>query len=244
MGLPGWRPEILDAARGGVVEDLLDLLQKLLGRLGKQEVDVPKHSEAEDGEDDVDLPLDVLEPGWHEVRKGEVEDPVGRGSQRDSLSTDAEGVEFWWVDPGYWAPGGCERGNEEVGARNDGLGWSAGDGHGLGGVVELALVWRHRVVAKQGGVNDEPGHHQEGTDKQGRTTTPTVDKDQSWDGHNHVDDELNGRREQDVATEACHREDVGDVVHHDVHSGPRSACQRVSHSIVLWEKLTTGTRSG
>ena len=233
VGLPSGRSEISDAPRGGVIEDLLDLLKKLLGGLGEQEEHVPEHAEAEDGEDNVHLPFDVLKPWWHEVRKGEVEDPVGRGAKRDGLSTNAERVEFWWIDPRDWAPGWCVRGNEEVGACNDSRGWVTGDGHRLSCVVELARGRRHGVVSEERSIDDEPSHHQEGTDKQGRTTTPSVDPEKSWNGHNHVNDELDGRGQQDVAAEAGHGEDVGDVVHHDVHSSPESPCQRVRYSTIL-----------
>lgn len=222
VSLPGWRSDVPDAARGGVIEDLLNLLKGFLRSLWEHEVDVPEHGETEDGEYNVDSPFDVRKCRWHEVRKGEVEDPVGGGGEGDSLATNAERVELWRVDPGDRSPGGCEGCDEEVGTRNNGLGWGTCDGHGLGGTAELTLRGRDGVACEQGGVDNEPGHHEEGTDKHSRTTTPSIDPNQSRNSHDHVDYERNRRWEQDVAAETGHGEDVGDVVHHNVHTGPES----------------------
>ena len=156
---------------------------------------MPEHAEAEYSENDVNLPFNVGERRRHEVRKGEVEDPVGRCGEGDGLSTNAEWIEFGRVDPGDRTPGGRIRSDEEVGAGNDGLRRCASDRHRLGGRAELLEIWCYRVVAEKGGVHDEPGHHQEGTNKHGRTATPSVDPEKGWDGHDNIDDELNGRWE-------------------------------------------------
>jgi hypothetical protein len=81
--LPGWRTKILEAARRSVIENLLDLLEGLLGGLGEDEQHVEEHCYAEDTEHDVDLPSDVGKCGRDEVGKSEVESPEWKVS--DSL---------------------------------------------------------------------------------------------------------------------------------------------------------------
>ncbi len=76
--LPGWRTKILEAARRGVIEDLLDLLKGLLGGLREDEQHVEEHCYAEDTEHDVDFPSDVGKCGRNEVGKSEVECPEGK----------------------------------------------------------------------------------------------------------------------------------------------------------------------
>lgn len=87
-------------------EQLLDILERLTARLGEAEEDVDRHGRAEDTEDDVHLPLDVDERGRNKVTQSEVEDPVGRGGDSDSLSADAKREELGRVDPRDRTPGG------------------------------------------------------------------------------------------------------------------------------------------
>ena len=79
--LPGWRTKILETARRGVIEDLLDFLEGLLGGLGEDEEHVEEHCYAEDTEHDVDLPSDVGKCGRDEVGKSEVESPEWKVSE-------------------------------------------------------------------------------------------------------------------------------------------------------------------
>lgn len=89
MGLPGRGSEELDAAGLGVIEDLVDLLEGLIGGLGEDEEDVDEHGGAEDGEEDVSPPGDLLKRRGHEVGEGKVERPVRGGGEGDGLSTEA-----------------------------------------------------------------------------------------------------------------------------------------------------------
>ena len=181
-----------------------------------------EHCEAEDAKDDVRLPLDVFKGGGDEVSEGEVECPVGRGRERDGLAADAEGVEFGRVDPGDGAPGGGVGGDEEVGAGNDGFGRGPADGPGgFGGVVHAVGAGVVAVGFEDPAVGEHPGHHAQGTDHEGRTTAPAVDEEEGGDGEDDVDDILDARGDEEVVPfEAGHSEDVGYVVHHNVH-----ACQ-------------------
>ena len=132
--LPRQGPDELRSQR--VRKHVLDLLQRLARRLREGEEDVDGHGEAEDTEDEVRLPLDIFKGGRDEVAQGEVEGPVGRGGERDGLAAHAERVEFGRIDPGDGTPGGGVRGDEEVGAGDDGFGRGAANGPGgFGGVV-------------------------------------------------------------------------------------------------------------
>ena len=73
MRLPSRRTNILDTAWRLVVEDLVDLFKRLAGRLGEEEEDMHEHAEAEDSEEEIDFPADVLECWGYEVAKCEVE---------------------------------------------------------------------------------------------------------------------------------------------------------------------------
>ena len=41
-------------------------------------------------------------------------------------------------------------------------------------------------------VGEEPGHHEGGADEEGGTTAPAVDVEEGGDGHDDVDDVLDG----------------------------------------------------
>lgn len=130
--LPGRLANELDGTGLGVVKDVRDLLEGLVGRLGEHEEHVPEHAEAEDSKQDVGLPGDVCKCGWHKVGKGKVERPVSRGRERNSLATNAQREQLWWVGPGDGTPSGRVGGDKQVGARDERLCGRAGDGHGLG----------------------------------------------------------------------------------------------------------------
>ena len=105
--LPGWCAQVFDGTLGTIVEDILHFFKRLLAGLGEDEEDVNEHSHAEDTEDYVDLPSDICESGRHKICESEVECPVRGGCQSDCLSSDAERVQFWRIDPRDWAPGRC-----------------------------------------------------------------------------------------------------------------------------------------
>jgi hypothetical protein len=75
VGLPGWRTEILEAARRSVIEDFFYFFERLLASLGEEEEDVDKHCYAEDTENYVDFPSNIGECGWDKVGKSEVKCP-------------------------------------------------------------------------------------------------------------------------------------------------------------------------
>ena len=95
--LPGRCAHVLQTQ--GIREHGLDVLERLAGGFGEEEEDVQEHGDAEDAEDDVDLPLDVDKSGGHEVTEGEVEGPVGGGGEGNGFTADAKGVEFGGIDP-------------------------------------------------------------------------------------------------------------------------------------------------
>lgn len=79
----------------------LDLLKRLARGLWEGKEGVHRHSEVEDAEKDVSLPLDVLKSRGNEVRECKVEGPVAGRCDGDSLATQAQREELWWVDPRY-----------------------------------------------------------------------------------------------------------------------------------------------
>ena len=207
-GLPGGSTDILDSVRVG--EHALDLLEGLTCSLREHEEHVETHGGTEDTEDEVSLPLDVFERGGHKVAEGEVEEPVGRSAERDSLSADTEREEFWGVDPGDRTPGDGEGGDEEVRAGDDDLAGGTFDEPGLGGdTLETSLGSGVTLASKYSGVDVEPGHHEEGTDEESWAAAPAVDPEKGGDGHHHVDDVLDGRGDQQQVTRQIgHGEDV------------------------------------
>lgn len=58
---PGRGTDEPDRARFGVVKHIRDLLQRFVGRLGKQEKHMNEHGGAEDGKNDIGAPCDVCE---------------------------------------------------------------------------------------------------------------------------------------------------------------------------------------
>lgn len=72
------------------------------------------HCSAEDTEEDVNFPLDVLECGGDEVSECKVEDPVGSGAKSDGAATDTEREQLRWVGPRDRTPGAGVRGDEQV----------------------------------------------------------------------------------------------------------------------------------
>lgn len=170
--LPGRRAEVLEPVR--ILKHLLDLLERLAGRLGEQQEDVDEHGGVEHREDDVGAPLDVGERLGHEQTQRGVEGPVETGAQRDTLASELEGEELGRVDPGGRAHGDGEGGDEEVGAGDEALGGGAGDAHGLGGDAVDAALDDLAVLGEDAGVGGHPGAHEEASYEEGWATTPAI----------------------------------------------------------------------
>lgn len=71
MCLPSWRTNKLQAARSGVVENVLNLLKWLLCSLREKEEHMKEHSKTEDAKDDIYFPANVGESRWDKVCQGE-----------------------------------------------------------------------------------------------------------------------------------------------------------------------------
>ena len=130
------------------------------------------------------------------------------------------GEELRRVDPRDRTPGWRVRSDEEVGAGDDGLGSGTADlDTGLFNAVHTAWAGIGAVSGQNAGVGEKPDGHEGRTGEESGAATDAVDPDQSRDGHDHVDDVLNGRGDkQGVAAQTGHGEDVGDVVHHNIHA--------------------------
>lgn len=212
LGLPSGRAQVLDAV--GILKHGLGLFQGLASRLGEEEEDVEEGNGVEDGKDEVRLPLDVGKGHGREETQGGVEGPVSRGGHGDTLASETEREQLRGVGPGDGTPGGRKRGHEEIRAGDEALGGSTRHTHGLGGNVVDTAGNDLTIGGENTGVGVHPEGHEDGTNKERRTATPSVDPEQGRDGHEDVDDVLDGRGEQvGIATVAGHGEDVGNVVH-------------------------------
>jgi hypothetical protein len=49
-------------------------------------------------------------------------------------------------------------------------------------------------------VGEQPNHHESSTDEKQGTTAHTVDEEHAGNGHDNVDDVLNGRRDEEVVS--------------------------------------------
>ena len=218
LGLPGRSAKERDAL--GIFEHLTSLLERLSGRLREEEEDVNGHGKAEGAENAVSPPLNALERGWHKVSEGEVEDPIPAGGERDGLATLTHGVEFRWINPRDRAPGWSIGGDEKIRTGDQGV--RRRSGYGVAGFrLAVETAWRRwcAVNGEYAGIGEHPDCHEDSADQQSGTTSPTIDVEKGRNGHDHVDDVLNGgREEQSTVGLAGHEENVGDVVHHHVHA--------------------------
>ncbi len=217
MRLPRRRAHIPRSMR--IRKQLLHLLERLPRRLREHKEDMHEHGHTKHAEEDIRLPLNILKRRRHEVAKREVEGPIPRRRERDGFPAHAQRVEFGGVDPRYGAPGGRVGGDEEVAAGDEALGGGAGDGpRCFGGfAADAAGTGVVPVGFENAGVGEEPGHHEGGADEEGGATAPAVDVEEGGDGHDDVDDVLDGGGEEEVVLrEAGHGEDEGDVIHWDI----------------------------
>lgn len=118
------------------------------------------------------------------------------------------------VDPRGRTPGRRVRGNEKVCAGNDSPRRCAANlPRLLGNVTETTRRSGLTVGSHKTSVGEHPGHHEDGTDDEHRAATPTVHEEESGNGHQDVDDVLDGTGDKvDVTGETSHTEDVCDVV--------------------------------
>lgn len=182
------------------VEYVVHLLEGEALGLGRHQEHVDEGGGVEGAEDVVHVVGNIPQQWRDGEGEDHVEEPVGRGCQADGLSPNLAGEDLGRVGPGYGAPGGGEAGDEQVRARDDG----ARDGPVVeddpgdvlvldgAGLVRVGLA----VVLLQGAADEQPRHHQEGADDQGRSAAELVEVDDGWEGHDHIDNVLNRRGEE------------------------------------------------
>lgn len=219
LRLPSRSPNVLDTSR--IRENALYILERLTCRLWEHEEDMQEHGRAEDTENDVYLPLDVYERRWNEVREREVESPVGRSAEGVGFAADAEREQFGRVHPRHRTPGDRVHRDEEIGAGDDGFGGgTAHDPALLLDAVEAAGGSGVSVARHETAIGKQECEHSGSAEEEGRAAAPAVDPENGRDGHNDVNNVLDGARNEEVVSlESSHSEDIGNVVHHDVHSG-------------------------
>ena len=202
------------------VEELIHLLESTTLGLWEHQEDVDGHANTEGSKDEVGAVLDILKSWGNSVGQDEVESPVGSSGERDGLGTDTKRVNLSRVGPRNGSPRDGEGADEEVRASNDSLGSSVvvSDGPGGGGIAVRGI--RRSIATHQTTNEEEPKSHEDGSNQENRAATPTIDEQDSRDGHDNVEDVLDGGSLQ-VGVLACDTgtlEDEDDVVHGNVHS--------------------------
>jgi hypothetical protein len=81
------------------LEDEIDLFERPAHSLRIHEEHVERHDSAEYTEDNVGLPLNVVEGWCHEVSQSKIENPVGGGRQADALCSELERENLGGVNP-------------------------------------------------------------------------------------------------------------------------------------------------
>ena len=177
-----------------------------------------EHGEVEDAEDEVSFPFDVYKGRGNEIAQSKIKCPVGRRCECYCFAAHPEGIQFWGVDPGYWAPRWSVRSDEEIGAGDDGFRWwTTHTPARFWGVPSYAPGTGVVAVGfEETGICEHPGHHSDGAEEKGGAATPAVDVEEGRDGHNDVDYVLDGGGDKEVVPgEASHSEDVGYVIHYE-----------------------------
>lgn len=93
--------------------------------------------------------------------------------------------------PGGGTPGGGEAGYEKVGAGNHALG-DALVAHDAPRGVLVGVIVGLAVGGLQSAGDEQPGHHEERAGEESGTTTEAVEVEDGGEGHDHVDDVLDG----------------------------------------------------
>jgi hypothetical protein len=96
-----------------LVEDLVHLLERAVGRLREEKVHAGHHGRVDDSKNDVRLVSNVCKCDWRDHDDHEVEDPVC--CRRDGVcgGADGEGGDFGGVEPGHSEPADGEEGVED-----------------------------------------------------------------------------------------------------------------------------------
>lgn len=80
----------------------VDLFEGPSHRLGVREKHMYSHHTAEDTENNVGFPLDVMESGRHKISQSEVEDPVGGGGNANTFRSVLQWENLRCVSPCGW----------------------------------------------------------------------------------------------------------------------------------------------
>lgn len=189
-GLPRRGSQILDAV--GVLEHLLRLFKRLPGGFREHEEDMDECNCVEDGEDDVRLPTNVRERRGSEQTQSHVESPVSGRGESHALPTQTKRIQLWRIDPAGRAYRRGEGGDEEICASDQTLGRGAGQTHGrLGNAIDTPGDY-DSMACHDAGIGVHEDHHEEETDQERGSTAIPVDEQQGGDGHDDVDDILDG----------------------------------------------------
>lgn len=159
-----------------VAKENVELFERLLLGLGDKEPNVTNTEETHDSKENEDAVRSGSDKVGSRHADSKVVEPVGRGTNRDTLGTETEGEHFCYDNHSARAPANAER--HDIDPDKD-----AGDP--ASGAVS-------RPVVSAGGDDDGDDHvtgaHDDGTGDQGRLTAPVVDVENGGDGGKEHDD--------------------------------------------------------
>lgn len=164
------------------LEDLLQLFQSAALGFWNEEVDDSGLDQTPDDEDDVSLPLDLLEGNWPGELVEKTGGVDGKGGESHTLSTLLEGQDFDWVESLEW---GETNGVEDTEDENE----------TDGGTSCVDVVWVGVVGSSAGGNSDPDDGERDVDEEEERTTTKSVNEEGTADSEEALDE---GKTQVDV----------------------------------------------
>lgn len=199
LRLPQQNRILLTALRS---ENAIHILERRILRLGNIEPHPHHTASKENGKEDVSSPLPGLQHRRRVKSDGKVVEPVGRSTDRSTLSTDGKREDLSDDGPGDGTPGGTEGGNVDP---------DKGDADPtLGGVA--------RPVVLELGDDDTGGdhgdHHDGGTDEEEGLAAEFINREDTGDGGDEEDDsgDTGSEKGDGSGGETEGLEDVGSVI--------------------------------
>ena len=155
-------------------EPLVDLLEAFAGRFDDEEVNDWDEGGVEDGVEEVEAPVEIVNANRRSLHDDIIEQPIARRGQGGAFSPHAERVDFGRVEPGRGDP--SEAKGEEVKRDEDG-------GDDAGDVVAV-------VVAEFGADGDaeEGDGHGGGHGHEERAAAEPFDEEEGGGRGEHVED--------------------------------------------------------
>ena len=199
--------------RAILAEQHLNLLDRLAGCLRVCEPALGGCAETQDAEDDEDLPCNVSEARWDEQTKCEVEEPVADCGDAHTRGSRFKGPDLRSIDPSHRCKSQGVDDDQHVRERNDGVSWRARYSDDDVQIPVDAARDQFTVRAEDTADDKVADTHTDGTVKEQRSATSSVDEKEDGTCEHDEESILDPRRyEKDVAGQIGHLEDVDHVV--------------------------------